>query len=102
MVPESIHFAGTQLAAGGCIIHIFYTPAERVRFTAFLTESLAARGGAVLACHRDGYQALCSGQGAVDFFGSGLLRIELCDDLMENMREIADSVKFSMRKRGLV
>jgi hypothetical protein len=102
MSADSVSFAGTPLPPGSGIIHVYYTPAERGRFTAILNEAPVAHHGAVLACHRDAYPWLRSGLRNVDFLGSGLVRIELTANLADNIAEIAESVKFCLRKHPLV
>lgn len=102
MSPDAVSFAGTLLPPGSCAIHIYYTPAERTRFALFLNESPAAHHGAVLACRREGYEALRAGLRNVDFLGSGLVRVELSSNLADNLQEIAASVKYALRKHPLV
>jgi hypothetical protein len=102
MTMDQVSFAETRLPPGSCIIHVYYTPAERVRFTSFLNDSPAAHHGAILACHREAYDGLRPGLRNVDFLGSEMVRIELASNLADNIGEITNSVRFSLRKHRLV
>jgi hypothetical protein len=98
----SIDVCGFAVAPGSCVIHFYYSPAERQRFAGFLLDGFVAGEVVVLACTRAGYEAMADGLEMVGIRGaeSGLVHVEITPDLRVSIGRIAEAIDRAIKLRN--
>jgi len=98
---QPIEICGFSLPVPSCVIHLYYSAAERRRFTSFLAEGIAEGDTVLLACTREGYEELtqtfeldCTARKE-----RRLLCIEILPDLASSVAKIAQALSAEVRDR---
>ncbi len=96
-----IDICGFSVAPRSCVIHFYYSRAERQRFAGFLLDGVAAGDTVALACTREGYGAFTE---ALELLGirSGdpnLLKLEVSPDLRASVARVSTVLCDDIRRR---
>jgi hypothetical protein len=91
---QPVEICGFSIPVPGCVIHFYYSVAERRRFASFVAEGIAAGDAGILACTREAYDALAD---ALQLAGIGrndrrLVRLEIVPDLPSTIANIAQAI----------
>lgn len=95
-----VDIAGRQLPVGSCVIHFYYSPAERRRFTSFLLEGLVAGEAVVLACNSTGYEVFREDLERLGVRGRGFTTIDIGLDYHDATPGISDALRQELRSRA--
>lgn len=88
---QPIDICGFSVAPRSCVIHFYYSRAERRRFSGFLLDGVGAGDLVLLACTREGYDTFGE---ALELVGirtadPNLLKLEITPDLRASVSRIA-------------
>ena len=98
---QPVDICGFSIPVPSCVIHFYYSAAERRRFASFLAEGISEGDAVLLACTREAYEQLAE---ALETRGIArndrrLLRIEISPDLPSTVATIAQALSGDIRGR---
>jgi len=98
---QPVEICGFSIPVPSCVVHFYYSAAERRRFTSFLAEGISEGDAVLLACTREAYDQLAE---ALETRGIArndrrLLRIEISSDLPSTVATIAQALSGDIRGR---